>query len=423
MMLHQIEISSLEPGITPDHPIRDEHDRVVVGAGVAVSDEVLQRLWDRGVRRLLIHRDDLPQLRSFRSTGSERHVPENRANLRPSIHTLEARKLDQAIDRGGPLRCKLQPGYRAIQVDPQSTTPYDPQHRRELVHVQQRSMKLLDTVFSQFGQGRAGAVSSVHDVAQQTVSQITPDIDLFVCLGINPQSTGYPVRHSWHTAMLAAAIGANLGLDEGQLVELSAGCLVHDLGMLRVPEELYTSPRVLDDESFQIVAGHPVHALELLKATGRNIPDAVRLIAYQMHERLDGSGYPRGRMGDDIHDLARIAALADVYVALVSQRPHRSGLLPYYAVEKLLHDTAAGLFDSSAMRGLLMSVSLFPLGSCVQMNDGRVGRVLRSRGMQFDRPIVELWRPDRLFGEPSIVDLCQSRHLKVQRVIPELRAA
>ena len=124
-----------------------------------------------------------------------------------------------------------------------------------------------------------------------------------------------------------------------------------------------------------------------------------------------------------MHDLARVAALADAHVALVSDRPHRAALLPYYAMEKLLQDTQNGLYDVRVMRSLLASVSLFPIGSCIALNDGRVGRVLRARDGHFDRPIIELWDPDRLHAKPAMVSLVEHPKLKVQRAIPALRAA
>jgi HD-GYP domain-containing protein (c-di-GMP phosphodiesterase class II) len=144
------------------------------------------------------------------------------------------------------------------------------------------------------------------------------------------------------------------------------------------------------------------------------------MVAYQMHERCDGSGYPRGCQGGRIHELAKVAAVADVFVALVCPRPHRPGIVPYHAVKKILLDTKDGLFDVKAVRALLKTVSLFPIGSYVALNDGRVGRVVRASGDFYDRPIVEVWRRDDPYHNRSLVDLSQQEELHISSTLAQL---
>ncbi|HEX4150561.1 MAG TPA: HD domain-containing phosphohydrolase, partial [Pirellulales bacterium] len=148
------------------------------------------------------------------------------------------------------------------------------------------------------------------------------------------------------------------------------------------------------------------------------------LIAYQIHERCDGSGYPRRRQVATIHPLARIAAVADVFVALISPRAYRPALMPYYAMEYLLRGAAQGVFDLEAVRGLLTAVSLFPLGSHVMLSDGRTGKVLRSNRAAYNRPILSVAGSA---GQPLgsvIVDLNQPDcELHVVRAVPAPEAA
>jgi hypothetical protein len=96
-------------------------------------------------------------------------------------------------------------------------------------------------------------------------------------------------------------------------------------------------------------------------------------------------------------------------------------MLPYYAVEKLLNDTREGLYDPKAIRGLLQTVGLFPIGSYVALNDDRyVGRVIRSNGARYSEPTVEVWKRSNLPASPSIVDLSQEAELKVLRPLEGL---
>src|SRR5208283_5410057 len=108
---------------------------------------------------------------------------------------------------------------------------------------------------------------------------------------------------------------------------------------------------------------HPVAVFDVLQHHWDHIPAAARMTAYQVHERCDGSGYPRGRTGGQITELSRVAAVADAFVALVSPRPYRPSMIPYYAMETMLKLVRRGLFDHRFVRALLETVSLFPLGS------------------------------------------------------------
>ena len=177
--------------------------------------------------------------------------------------------------------------------------------------------------------------------------------------------------------------------------------------MLHVDESLYHSKEVLDPVAFLDITKHPVIAADMLYQRMEQVPVGVRMVVYQMHERCNGSGYPRGRTGDRIHPLAKISAVADAYVALVSARPHRHAMLPYFAMKKMLEDVKAGLFDATVVRALLHTVSLFPIGSYCELNNGGVAKVIRSNGSAYDRPIVEAWKQSHFSAEPEVVDLTE----------------
>jgi HD-GYP domain-containing protein (c-di-GMP phosphodiesterase class II) len=105
--------------------------------------------------------------------------------------------------------------------------------------------------------------------------------------------------------------------------------------------------------------------------------------------------------------------VADVFVALVSPRPHRPALMPYYATENVLHQR--GLFDAHVVRALLHTVSLFPLGSYVALNDGRAARVIRANEAQYDRPVVEALSSETGAAAPTVVDLSQRTDLRITK--------
>ena len=121
-----------------------------------------------------------------------------------------------------------------------------------------------------------------------------------------------------------------------------------------------------------------------------------------------------------IHPLAKISAAAEAYVALVSPRPHRHAMLPYFAMKKMLEDVKAGLYDPTVIRALLHTVSLFPIGFFCELSDGRVAKVIRSNGPAYDQPIVEARQRGNFSAEPEVVDLADE-DVKVVKPVASLR--
>jgi HD-GYP domain-containing protein (c-di-GMP phosphodiesterase class II) len=257
---------------------------------------------------------------------------------------------------------------------------------------------------------------------QEALTQAVKDLDLFVKLSINPNGEEYPARHSLHVAMLAAAIAANLGWDRQNIVQIGIGALIHDLGMLMVPGKVFTRQSILSDGDFGKIVTHPLRTFDLIEQNLSSVPLASRMVAYQIHERCNGTGYPRKRNAALIHEAAKVAAVADVYVALVSPRPHREPLMPYYAIDYLIRGVPTGAFDVQAIRGLLKTVSLFPIGSYVELSDGRRGRVLRSNPDDYYQPVLEVWQPNELDAPPEVLELATSPNSRIHRPLARLAA-
>ena len=219
-------------------------------------------------------------------------------------------------------------------------------------------------------------------------------------------------------ATIATAIGIIYGLDDQALVDLAIGCQLHDAGMLLVPKQLYELKRKLDEREFKAVTAHPDHTLRLLD--GMEVSLQARLVVAQIHERCNGEGYPSGYKADEIHELAKIAAVADTFVALVSERPYRTAMQPYFAMLKILDGVKQGFFAPAVVRSLLQAVSLFPLGSYVALDGSFVGRVIRSNPERYDRPTIEMWNADATDRDPSVVDLAEESGLAILKPLASL---
>jgi HD-GYP domain-containing protein (c-di-GMP phosphodiesterase class II) len=161
-------------------------------------------------------------------------------------------------------------------------------------------------------------------------------------------------EHTRRVATLAVQIGENLGLSPSRLRSLAIGGLLHDIGKLSVPDAILQKPGPLDDDEFAQIKLHPERGRELLGELG-GFDDSVMRLVLDHHERLDGSGYPRGLRAVDLDLATRILAVCDVYDALVSRRAYRPAWSREQALS-LLRDEAGVAFDARCVASLEWAV-------------------------------------------------------------------
>ena len=347
-------------------------------------------------------------------------VREARTLAKPPAPTTASRVIDAALDDRPSMTVEPVAEPLLHESGPRGATPYNAKLVEQVRAEFEASNSQVDAMVRAVERGEPLEIGESEAIARRSLVQATADLDLFIRLGVHPTEEGYPGRHALQVATMACAIGARLGWDRETLVQLGVGCLIHDLGMLKVPDKAFLQDQILDEESFSRVAAHPLHTFDLIEEHLDTTPLVTRMVAYQIHERCDGTGYPRARKAPLIHEAAKVAAVADVFVALISPRPYRQPLLPYQAMEHLIRAAGGGSFDSNAVRALLRTVSLYPIGSCLELADGRVGRVLRSNPDSYTRPIIEAWRPRELEAPAEIVDLFLDTDVKVRRPLASL---
>lgn len=160
----------------------------------------------------------------------------------------------------------------------------------------------------------------------------------------------YTSGHQRGVAMLSAAIAEEMGLSEDRIEGIRMAGLIHDLGKIAVPAEILSKPIRLMDYEFALIQTHPQVGYDILK--GIEFPWPIAQMVYQHHEKMDGSGYPQGLVGEDILLEARILCVADVVEAMASHRPYR----PAVGLEKALEEiseNAGSLYDPEAVKACL----------------------------------------------------------------------
>ncbi len=160
----------------------------------------------------------------------------------------------------------------------------------------------------------------------------------------------YTAGHSARVGQLAVEIGANLGLSESLLQHLEIGGYLHDIGKIGVRDNVLLKEGELTPEERELIERHPRVGLEIIAAVDL-APEVIAIVGGH-HEKLDGSGYPAGKKGEQIGAIARIAAVSDIYDALTTDRPYRVGMTPAEATDIIKREASQGKLDRRAVAAL-----------------------------------------------------------------------
>jgi HD-GYP domain-containing protein (c-di-GMP phosphodiesterase class II) len=190
-----------------------------------------------------------------------------------------------------------------------------------------------------------------------------------------------------------------------RLTRLGLGLLLHDIGKLAVPSEILNKPGKLDPEEWEVMKTHPAAGVELLRSD--LISPLVKIIVRSHHERWEGGGFPDDRSGVEIHELARIAAVADVYDAVTSERVYAAAR-PAHAGVRIIREGRGSAFDAEVVDVFSEIAVPFPPGDPIELSDGRAGVVARVLEGHLDRPVV------RVLGDGEPYDLPLVEHPQLQ---------
>ena len=215
-------------------------------------------------------------------------------------------------------------------------------------------------------------LKTVLDVVDFMVDEVVEEDVLFNIIDLKNHNN-YTYLHSVNVSIISTIMGKVLGLNRNKLKELAAGALLHDIGKVFIENTILEKTEDLSYQEYEKMMFHSKYGFDLL----REIPELSLLsahVAYQHHEREDGSGYPRALNGEEIHLYAKITMVADSYDAMTSGRSYRRVLWSHEAIEELISD-APQKYDLKVVMALTKSVALYPIGSVVLLNNLEVAIV------------------------------------------------
>lgn len=238
--------------------------------------------------------------------------------------------------------------------------------------------------------GVGGSIDDIEPVVDALLDRLSKHPTRFTQLALMCQGReDYLPDHAFTATVLAMGIALNLRWSHSDVKAIGLAGIVYDLGMLLVPERIRVGACELTDIDRGRVQRHPVFSVSLIQ-TIKGVPPVIQLAALQHHERENGSGYPRGRRKNAICDYARVLAVADAYAARTEPRHYRKPKLPYVSMEETLRGASTLALWPPAVKALVQSAGLFPVGSFVKLSTGENAQVVQAHTEQLDRPVVHL---------------------------------
>lgn len=276
-------------------------------------------------------------------------------------------------------------------------------------------LRLVERIYTALAEQTRVDAESLRAVLRVILQECDGSLEDFLRLGYDPAEGFYLFQHVLNVARLAVHCGKHAGIGANDVAMLAVCAVLHDVGMMRVPREVLDRVEPLSDEDRSLIRRHAEEGARLLDQGGLR-DDVVLLVVRQHHERVDGSGYPRGLKGDAIHHFARILAVVDTYEALVSPRVYHLPLKPPQAVREIQELAARGALDPATVGHFVKGMSLYPPGTRVRLSTGEHGVVTRVNPTHPDRPVIRILAPegDEAEGVRTELDLLASPKIRIE---------
>ncbi|MFT5484783.1 MAG: HD-GYP domain-containing protein (c-di-GMP phosphodiesterase class II) [Halieaceae bacterium] len=244
----------------------------------------------------------------------------------------------------------------------------------------------LSKVFESLRGGRHADISAVQEAVSPLIEGIFRNQEAVAALLRLKDSGDYRYQHGISMALWGVILGRQIGLHRQELEKLAVGCAMCDVGMTELPQKLLDQRESLDEKQRMIIERHTVMGAEMV-ADSQHVDFEILSIIENHHERVDGSGYPRGLEGSQIPLLAKIAGLVDAYDAMVSARAYAPARTSHEAAQELM-DRQGELFQTSLVEQFIQAIGLFPTGVIVELNTAEVAIVIRQNEMRRLKPEI-----------------------------------
>ncbi len=304
------------------------------------------------------------------------------------------------------------------RVSPNLRAPTD-REKKDALLLLEKLREALDKLFTSIRKEEGLDIAPLESLVEQFIISLNKYENIYMMQAYGDYDKNDLTYHSMWTALIAIKIGKKLSIEVKRLKELFIAGLLHDVGLLHIPEEILRKERESFRSEMEEIKSHPEKGRMILEKLGESYNYLLE-VGYQEHERVDGSGYPLGLKDNEIGLFPQIIGIADTYEAMTHNRPYRVRKLPLYVIKEIV-ETMKEKFNPKILKALLEAITLYPVGSFVRLNNNEVGRVIASMGGSHFRHVVQiLYGPDgeKLF-EPRTVNLMDAHLLYIVEPIDE----
>ncbi|ATC83301.1 HD-GYP domain-containing protein [Pseudoalteromonas agarivorans] len=360
-MLIVLPISELTPGMFVDS-VTKQHEGLnsikIKTSGLVRNQAIIKRLVTEGVLELLID-----------FTKGDAAIPDK---YKPK--SAPSQKSTTSSSKTKPPAVK--PAITLEQEFAKASINFE-QHNRK-----------LQALYGDVTTGLSVNLKVIDEMANDIVSSVFRNTSAMTILTRIKDKHSYNWRHMINCAIFTAVFAKYLGYKEEAVQQLAMGALLHDLGQAKLPQGIISRPSKLTSSEMDIIKRHVAQGLGLVKGEKGITPLILDMIVNH-HERLDGSGYPRGITAEKLSRPARMMAIVDVYDALTADRPHQEGDEPINALRYLLANKE--LFDAELVQHFIKCLGVHPVGTIVKLTNERLALVLEGNRLNPIKPKVKLF--------------------------------
>lgn len=329
----------LRPGMKVDHPIVDRLGQNLIARGGELDEYIIKSLIQRGIMTVYIQDGYIDENEIVLSDEAKKNVDKLRTEDSTKL------KLDSSI------RERVATGIQFVYNNPD-----DP-----------------------------ALIKTTSSIADSLMSAISANDATAIDISSLKTSDEYTFKHSVDVATIAMVVAKKLKLPEKDIFEIGITGLLHDIGKTKIPIGILNKPGRLDNNEFAIMKQHTVFGYQMIKDR-EDLSDDIKCGVLQHHEKTNGAGYPLALNANKICPYARILSVADIYDALVTERPYKTAMSQRESIELIMSMTQE--LDMKAMDGFLRSMILYPIDSVVELSNGENAVVVKNNPAYLLRPVV-----------------------------------
>lgn len=372
----EIPIDALKPGMYVKSISYQDKGFILKSEGYVLSIAKIMQLKDAGIKRVIIDPD-------------RKKAVEEVDKVMPNINSSPLSRLNKV--RGKP----------AIPMEDEL---------KQAQALYGSAKDLQSKILSNALTDKAVNAKEVRETTDAMVDSIFRNQDALACLSRLRSKSDYLMEHSLNCSILMAMFAKHLNFDRDVIEQLTLGAFLHDLGKVFIPSEILDKPGPLTPKEQSIVKTHVALGAKILEDTP-HISHITMTCIKEHHERLDGSGYPKGLDDEDIGKYGRMMAIVDSYDAMTSDKCYKAAIHPTAAFKTLIQETNSA-YDEALVEKFIQCLGVYPVGTLVQLNSGKIGLISELNREKPTSPMVKVFYNARLAQAIPIedIDLSQSNY-------------